>query len=106
MRAEEAIMDGRAAAIQAAKYAVVESLPNRSRIAYVRERACVGCQYCIDACEYDARVFDEVKHKVYVNAESCMGCGACATACPSEATVIIERDKNAVFAQIIEALAD
>ncbi len=104
MRALEAIEDARAAAIQAAKYLLVESIPCRNKVAYVRERVCVGCQYCIPMCPYEARVWDEFTRKVTVDRERCMGCGACSVACPSEATVMINSDKNRMFAQIIEAL--
>ncbi len=104
MRAYEAIIDGRAAAAQSMKYLVMENFAHRGKIAYVRERICVGCQYCIAACSYDARIYDYITQKVKVISEICQGCGACAVACPSEATVILGADKNRAFAQIMEAV--
>ena len=104
MRASEAIADAKSAAAQAVKYLIKKEYPVRSQVAYVRERFCAGCKYCIDACPYDARVFDPQKRKVYVKAAECMGCGSCAVACPSEATVIINRDRNKYHAMVIEAV--
>ena len=86
------------------KFLFAQKLPARNQIAYVRERFCVGCQYCIDACAYDARIFDTENRKVSVISEQCMGCGACAVACPSEATVILSADRNKVHAAILEAV--
>ncbi|RKZ33899.1 hypothetical protein DRQ33_03290, partial [bacterium] len=73
-------------------------------ISFVRERFCVGCQYCVDACPYDLRTFDEDTRKVYVESAQCMGCGACAVACPSEATIMLERDRNKIQSAIIESI--
>ncbi len=104
MNANEVIQDALAGAGQSMKFLFAEKLPIRNQIAYVRERFCVGCQYCIDACAYDARIFDTENRKVSVISEQCMGCGACAVACPSEATVMLSADRNKVHAAILEAV--
>ncbi|MCD6594526.1 CoB--CoM heterodisulfide reductase iron-sulfur subunit A family protein [bacterium] len=104
MSADEAIQDALAGAGRAVRYLLSNNLPARNQIAYVRERSCIGCRYCVDACAYDARIFDTETRKVAVISEQCMGCGACAVACPSEATVMIAADKNKVHAAILEAV--
>lgn len=42
----------------------------------------IGCQFCYDACPYEAMALDE-NGRPYVIDEKCNGCGACESACVS-----------------------
>jgi len=82
---EETVTQGFAAAARAATILTKEKLPASPLVAEVNQRRCSGCQMCISACVYDARVWDEDSHTVLVREAICQGCGACTMVCPNNA---------------------
>jgi Fe-S-cluster-containing hydrogenase component 2 len=59
----------------------------------VDEERCVGCELCLDACQFDALFFDQVAR---VDAARCMGCGVCGPACPEEALSLVRRPEEEI----------
>lgn len=57
--------------------------------ATVDKEECIGCQDCVDRCNYNAIDMQKVpgskKLKANVNPEKCWGCGVCTITCPSGA---------------------
>ena len=51
------------------------------------EEACVGCETCIDRCQFHAIEVDDVAR---IDLDSCFGCGNCVLTCPSDALVLEE----------------
>jgi len=73
-------------------------------VSEVNERWCVGCEACIIACPYDARVLDADKKVVKVVDALCQGCGVCAMVCPSGAAKLKGYKEKQVMAMIDEAV--
>ncbi len=82
----EVIAEAQAAAQRAVTLLSREQLQPSQIVAEVNERWCTGCELCIEACPYGARVKDSDKGVVVVREALCQGCGACAAVCPSGAT--------------------
>ena len=52
----------------------------------IQEKACRGCQLCLDVCPTDCFTFDEATRKAKVEIlENCIVCRSCAYICPSGA---------------------
>ncbi|MGD8902217.1 MAG: 4Fe-4S dicluster domain-containing protein [Anaerolineae bacterium] len=67
-----------------------------SGVVLVNEKTCVGCKYCIVACPYGARIFDEhkgVASKCWLCLDWVLGGGepACVQACLKEARIFGKR---------------
>ncbi len=60
----------------------------------VVEEACVGCELCLDRCQFSALFLD---HIVQVDETRCVGCGACAVACPEHALYLVRRDEAEIL---------
>ena len=57
----------------------------------VNEDLCIGCEACLDRCQFEAlEIIDSICH---VN-DRCVGCGVCALVCPEDA-LQLERRKTA-----------
>ncbi|MFX0052653.1 MAG: ATP-binding protein [Candidatus Hermodarchaeota archaeon] len=58
----------------------------------VDEELCIGCEICIDRCQFDAlEVVDDV---CTVDLKKCVGCGVCAISCSEEALILVDRDPS------------
>lgn len=67
----------------------------------VNENACVGCKYCVVACPYGARIYDEEKgvaSKCWLCLDWVLGGGqpACVQACLSEARIFGRRSDQQI----------
>ena len=54
----------------------------------VSEDLCVGCELCIEYCQFDALTMDNIAH---LDANRCLGCGVCVPCCPDGALGLIRR---------------
>ncbi|OGO12678.1 MAG: hypothetical protein A2Y93_07415 [Chloroflexi bacterium RBG_13_68_17] len=60
----------------------------------VVEEACVGCELCLDRCQFNALFLDRI---IQIDETRCVGCGACALACPEDALHLVRRDEADVL---------
>lgn len=51
--------------------------------------ACIGCRACVDACPYDAIVFNEATNLVQL-CDLCQGAPECVSSCPHGAILFAE----------------
>ncbi len=63
----------------------------------VDEDLCVGCEICVDYCQFDALSLDEDKGVIAVKEVSCVGCGVCVPACPEEALSLVRRPEDEIL---------
>jgi len=66
-------------------------LVHSNYFAQVVDHACIACEACVERCQMDAIVVDDVAR---VDLERCIGCGLCVTDCPTEAMVLKQKDKK------------
>jgi electron transport complex protein RnfB len=59
----------------------------------VDEELCVGCDLCIEHCQFDALSLDGV---VRVDRMRCVGCGVCVPFCPEDALSLVRRPAEEV----------
>ncbi len=96
----ESIAEAQAAAQRAVTLLSRDYLQASPIVAEVNPRWCTGCEICVEACPYGARIKDAGKGIVVVREALCQGCGACAAVCPSGATKMRQFTDKQVFSMI------
>ncbi len=57
----------------------------------IHDKACRGCQMCVDICPTDVFAFDDMTMKASVKTvEDCIACLSCSYLCPSHAITHFE----------------
>jgi electron transport complex protein RnfB len=65
-----------------------------SYVASVDSELCVGCETCVDRCQFHAlEVFADICD---VDTDHCVGCGSCAIVCPEGALSLVFRVSNEI----------
>jgi len=100
----ESVTQAEAAAGRALTILSKNEILARRLVSEVNERWCVGCEACIIACPYDARVLDADKKVAKVVDALCQGCGVCAMVCPSGAAKLKGYKEKQIMAMIDEAV--
>lgn len=59
--------------------------------ATVDPNLCSGCGNCVERCQMEAIVLDEISS---VDRRRCIGCGSCIVGCPSEAILLLEKEQK------------
>jgi heterodisulfide reductase subunit A len=103
---EEALAQGRAAAVRAGALLGKPTVTGRATVAAVNSRRCIACGLCVEVCPYDARAIDERTGVAEVREILCQGCGACVVACPSGASEHKGFEKRQIMAMIDAALGE
>jgi Pyruvate/2-oxoacid:ferredoxin oxidoreductase delta subunit len=57
----------------------------------VDDDACIACEVCLERCQMDAIIVEDVAR---VDLERCIGCGLCVTDCPTEAMMLKQKEKE------------
>jgi ferredoxin len=74
------------------KYNRPHAFVNSNYVIHVNDEDCIGCETCIDRCQFDAlSIHDEIST---VNTDKCIGCGVCAVTCTEDALHLISREEN------------
>ncbi|MFH1135328.1 MAG: 4Fe-4S binding protein [Pseudomonadota bacterium] len=100
MTADEAVKEGRAAALRAFRFLSRDVLPVPATTARVRPGLCSLCRVCLAVCPFNARSLDLAAGRVIVDPAACQGCGACAAACPNSAAVLGDYNESGLMAAI------
>jgi electron transport complex protein RnfB len=61
----------------------------------VNEERCIGCELCVERCQFDALMMDEKVARV--NETRCVGCGVCVLACDQDAMHLVRRPADQVL---------
>jgi heterodisulfide reductase subunit A len=85
----EAMAQGRGAAVRASAFLRRMKKPVGLRTATVNASRCSACGLCVAACPYQARELDEEAGHAVVHSELCQGCGTCAAVCPNDAAQMV-----------------
>jgi heterodisulfide reductase subunit A len=81
----ETIAQAQAVAGRASLILSKSSLASGKSVSEVNETWCSGCELCVQACPYGARIKDEEKGVAHVIEALCQACGACVSICPNKA---------------------
>ncbi|MBP6057905.1 MAG: electron transport complex subunit RsxB [Nitrosomonas sp.] len=67
--------------------------PKPKAVAWIDERMCIGCTFCIQSCPVDA-IVGAAKQMHTVIAAECTGCELCIAPCPMNCISLIPIDEN------------
>jgi heterodisulfide reductase subunit A len=107
---EDSIRLGLAAAARAATVLSKDYLELESIVSRPIDENCDGCDFCVDACPYQAITLLEymkeggVKKTVEVNESQCKGCGSCMATCPKQGIFVAGFTLGQIEAQVDAAL--
>jgi len=73
-------------------------------LAIVDEDLCIGCETCMDFCQFDA--LSLVDFVSTVDEDACMGCGVCVDHCDQEALSLVAAPKKGTPLEICELMAE
>jgi electron transport complex protein RnfB len=63
----------------------------------VDPEVCVGCESCIEFCQFDALSLEPVDPYIQINVSKCVGCGVCVPVCPDGALSLTRRPENEIL---------
>ncbi len=72
-----------------AEFGIANVVARSAFVNQVNADLCIGCELCIDRCQFDALAMDGKLARV--DAERCIGCGVCALACDQVALALVHR---------------
>jgi Pyruvate/2-oxoacid:ferredoxin oxidoreductase delta subunit len=58
---------------------------------------CVGCESCIEYCQFDALSLEPADPYIQINEACCVGCGVCVPVCPDGALSLVRRPDEDVL---------
>ncbi len=70
------------------EFGVANVVAHSRFLSQVEEELCVGCELCLEWCQFEALTHAEIAQ---VDADRCVGCGVCVIHCPENALTLIER---------------
>jgi ferredoxin len=82
-----------------AELGIADAVARSAFVARVNEEDCVGCDLCLDRCQFSALSLDGVAH---IDPRRCVGCGVCSLACPEGALVLVRREAAEVTAPPVD----
>ncbi|RME24956.1 MAG: CoB--CoM heterodisulfide reductase iron-sulfur subunit A family protein, partial [Deltaproteobacteria bacterium] len=103
---KEVVAQALGAAGRAASLLAQDSITASGSVCVVKEKDCVACGACINACTYGAIEFRETAAglKAHVNPILCKGDGLCNAKCPTNAIELKHFTNRIIFNQIDAAL--
>jgi ferredoxin len=63
----------------------------------VDPEVCVGCESCIEFCQFNALSLEAADLYVQINGTTCVGCGVCVPVCPDDALTLVRRPDDDVL---------
>ena len=63
----------------------------------VDPEVCVGCESCIEFCQFDALTLEPADPYIQINDTRCVGCGVCVPVCPDGALKLIRRPDDEIL---------
>jgi heterodisulfide reductase subunit A len=100
----ETIIQAQAAAGRASMFLGRSGVQTSDDVAVVTRQWCSGCELCLQACPYGARIIDPETGTAVVIAAQCRGCGACVAVCPNKASSLRRSSARQVLAVLDAAL--
>jgi heterodisulfide reductase subunit A len=100
----ETIIQAQAAAGRACQFLERSGIQTSDDVAVVTSQWCSGCELCVQACPYGARIVDPETGTASVVAVQCRGCGACVAVCPNKASSLRRSSARQVLSVLDAAL--
>jgi heterodisulfide reductase subunit A len=95
---QAAIAQGIAASAKTMQLLSKGELEADPQSAHVDEEKCIGCQICLDVCQFGKIKINN--GKATVDEVSCHGCGACSASCPTNAIWMRNSTDEQILAQV------
>jgi len=97
---EEAMAQGRGAALRACGFLHRMEQSFHPRGAWVHPWRCSACGLCVQSCPFGARRLDPEQGHAVVEAALCQACGTCTAVCPNDATQLREISDGQILSAI------
>jgi heterodisulfide reductase subunit A-like polyferredoxin/coenzyme F420-reducing hydrogenase delta subunit len=111
LKAEDAVIEGEAAASRVACYLSKPEIIRSPAVSQVVNENCDGCAYCIEPCPtrsltlLEYRWQDAIKKVAEVNETTCIGCGICMSTCPKQG-IFVNHYRLESFTAMVKAAVE
>jgi Pyruvate/2-oxoacid:ferredoxin oxidoreductase delta subunit len=78
-----------------AEFGIANVVARSAFVNQVDKDLCLGCESCLDYCQFNALYFDDLA--VSVDSNRCTGCGVCVPSCPEGALLLVRRPESEIL---------
>lgn len=73
---------------------IANAVAHSAFVNQVDEDLCIGCEDCLEYCQFDALIMDDIFAQV--DQLRCVGCGVCVQACPEDSLSLVRRPEQEI----------